>query len=354
MRTLRPLVPWTALALAAPLAALQDAAPPPAPDFERADHARPEAQLELYPSMGDADTLRRAAETLREPTVERTLWTIGQWLRQHLQRTEGPERWRTFDQMLAAGTFGDEAGHAVAFGALARACGIPTVWVKTLDADWIRDYVRDPEHFSAGWRGRVFLEVFADGAWRLFDPVELRIWPEYSVAARVLPTGRWAYDKGGDPRELVLPCDPRWAAQTRAFLSGFDVSLLPVTGGRRLRLEREVYVAADRPIADWIEKRCRELGLTVAWTFNADFDRFLHEAAGQILILTAVNGRVVLPPSWRPVVLPVGEEQLAELFRRNQYGVVRRELDDGTTVLLVYGQDADSLRRAVARMDPAR
>jgi hypothetical protein len=52
---------------------------------------------------------------------------------------------------------------------------------------------------------------------------------------RILPGNRYAYDKGGDPFDLVLSSRwELWKKQTRAYFRYFDLSNLPVGQGRTL------------------------------------------------------------------------------------------------------------------------
>ena len=129
--------------------------------------------------------------------------------------------------------FGGCADHAVVFTALARACGIPTVFVKTVDADWIRDFCTGKP--SSSWHGHIFLEVFVSGSWRLLDASAMKIYEECASAMRILSSDRFACDKGCVPYLLVLSLDwERWKQQTAAYFSSFDLAQLPVRGGRGL------------------------------------------------------------------------------------------------------------------------
>lgn len=104
---------------------------------------------------------RRVAATLDAGSNRETVAAICAWVEANLAYDpEVADTWRTLDEILADASYGSCADHSVITGALTRACGIPTVWVKTLDLDWIRE-------FRAGlrstWRGHVFLTLFLDG-----------------------------------------------------------------------------------------------------------------------------------------------------------------------------------------------
>ena len=150
-----------------------------------------------------------------------------------------PYEWRDFDRLVRDGNYGGCADYSVVFGSLARACGIPTVWVKTLDADWIREY---KTHGTEGtWSGHVFLEIFLHDRWLLLDDTQLVLYEEYDPKMRILPGNRYAYDKGGDPFDLVLSSRwELWKKETRAYFRDFDLSKLPVGKGKDLVHGRQV------------------------------------------------------------------------------------------------------------------
>lgn len=206
----------------------------PVPSCDRIDYSRPDAYLPLSAHFGSKDHVLEVAATISGRTPEEKLVSIHHWIQSHLAyKADAPYEWRDFDKLLRDGNYGGCADYSVVFGALARACGIPTVWVKTLDADWIRDYRARGREGS--WNGNVFLEVFLNKRWVLLDDVQMVLYEDYDPKMRILPGNRYAYDKGGDPFDLVLSSRWEiWKAQTRAFCRDFDLSRLPVGTGRDL------------------------------------------------------------------------------------------------------------------------
>ena len=207
-------------------------AEPPAPSFDRVQYDRPDDYLVLNESLGSAERIRAAAAPLKRSTPEKTLAAIHKWVNAELKYdAKAAYEYRDFDQACDAKVFGGCADYAVVFTALSRACGIPTVFVKTMDADWIREFRARGK--SGSWRGHVFLEVFIDGKWRLLEPGELRIYEDYDPKTRrLLPGERWAYDKGADPKEIVLSPDwERWKIADRRALQ----ELRPHPAPRRRR-----------------------------------------------------------------------------------------------------------------------
>src|SRR5262249_54847383 len=239
----------------------------PEPRFDRIDYSRPQDYLDLHKSLGDPARIRSLAITLKSDSPERTLLSIGRWMNSNLTcDNRAAYAWRDFDRVVDSKVYGGCADHALVFGALARACGVPTVWVKTMDADWIREFRSTGTCTS--WRGHVFLEVHIGGRWKLLDATGLRLYDHYDPAQRILPGGRYAYDKGGDPKAMVLSTDwERWKRQTAGYFADFDLRKLPVGEGRPLGA---VYVAANSPVWQAIAQRLKALGHS-SFSFNTDY-----------------------------------------------------------------------------------
>jgi hypothetical protein len=331
----------------------------PKPVFDRIDYSKPQDYLALPKSIGSKERILQVAAALKGKTPEDKLIAISRWIEGNLRYDpKCAYAWRNFDRIVAEGKYGGCADHAVVFGALARAGGIPCVWVKTQDVDWIREF-RANRGKCSSWRGHVFLEVSLRGRWVLLDASQLVLYEDYRTTERILPGNRYAYDKGSDPYELVL--SPRWELwkkQTAAYFADFDLSRLPLATqeGRSLRDRDGVFVAADTPVYKWIAKRCTDLGYRVRMTFNTDYGRILPRSRGNYLIVTRVGDRLVLDKDYHDPYLPWSAKELAALAARANQGVLRRRLDDGTKVYLVYGKDLDAIRRAIdsltLEMDP--
>src|SRR5687768_4790241 len=184
----KPLTLTVVLALAS--AVLADDAAPPKPSFERVRYDRPDDYLVPNSSLGDGDRIRAVATTLKRDKRERTLAAIHRWIAANLTYdANAAYEYRDFGQACDGKTYGGCADYAVVFTALSRACGVPTVFVKTMDADWIREFR------AAGtcttWRGHVFLEVFIDGKWKLLEPGRLTMYDDYDPRTRrILPGER--------------------------------------------------------------------------------------------------------------------------------------------------------------------
>ena len=319
----------------------------PAPSFTRIDYAHPDKYLVLLPSFGDPEHIRRLAAPLRAGSAEQTLNNIGRWIDRTLKYdAQAAYEYRDVDAACRLGVYGGCADHAIVFNALARACGIPAVFVKTMDVAWIREFRATGT--CRVWSGHVFLEVFLDGQWRLLDASSLELYDDYTPAIRILPGNRYAYDKGSDPRELILSPDwERWKRQTAAYFAGFDLGQLPVGSGRAVASADDVYVAADSPIWQAIVERSKKLGYQTRHSFNTDYDQILPKVRGKVLITTAVGDRIIPPADPYGDFLPLSPAEIHARSDRDGAGVARKRLDDGTRVILFYARDAAGLLKLV-------
>ena len=218
---------------------------PAIPCFDGIDYANPDDYLSLHASFVGSGSLQALTTYFMAPTPQEVLANIWRWIRNEFNAEENQTdyKWRTVTEIIGRKRYFGCAEHALVYGSLTRACRIPTVWVKSLDVQWIREFRRSGD-FDGG-SGHVFLEVFIQGEWRLLDATEDLLYDEYNPSSRLLPgsadDSRYAYDKGGDPRELILSLDwEPWVVQTKAFFSTFNLQLLDeanhavTSSGRRL------------------------------------------------------------------------------------------------------------------------
>ncbi len=318
----------------------------PKPRFDRVDYAHPGKYLDLPPKLGSAAAIRKAAADIKAATPRGKLGAIGAWITARLRNDPkmGYE-YRDFDRILADGTFGGCQDHAEVFGALARACGIPAVWVKTMDADWIRMFRRTGDR-NRTWSGHVFLEVHLDGKWALLDASASILYEDYDVRQRILPGNRFAYDKGGDYYELLMSDRwEDWKKQTAAHFADFDLAQLPVGEGAYLAPPGAVVVAGNNPAWQWAVDRVHELGLPSGGGGNAGFDEWIPRARDGWLVVLCQGGTTVLPEEYRGM-LPDGWEVAV---KGSASGVLRGKAPDGTRVVLVHAPDEVALRAELGK-----
>lgn len=319
------------------------------PSCDRIDYGSPELYLDLSNSLGDSSKITEIANGLKAQSPEKTLLSIARWMSENLTRSpDEAYSWRNFDNVMASKATASCADYALVVASLARACGIPTVFVKTMDVDWIHAFRKNGS--CETWDGHVFLEVHWKRKWRLFDPEAVKLYEDYDPAMRILPGLRYAYDKGSDPYQLVLSLDwEKWKKQTSDYFRNFELAKLPVGAGRDLGLEC-AFIAASSPIHQAIEKKCESFSLPVRATFNWKFDKYLKEARGQHLYIVCIGDQLVLEPEYYETHLPISYDRLMSNLSVGLSGVERKELSDGTKVTLLYAKDTFNMLKVIDKL----
>jgi len=335
--------------LGAPLAA--DEGPAPAPRLDRIDYAKPDAQRALGESLGVGRRTFGIARQLTKSDAKPvdTLARIVRWVDRNLKLDAVMAgRWRGVDQIVRDGSSGGAADRALVIGVLARAAGIPATWVKSLSTQWLID-VKSGRAAIDGAAAHVFLEVYLDGRWRLFDPRSARLYESYDPRAPRLPSGQRAYDKGGDPYALVLPNrGEQWRKQLRAYIDSVALAQLPWARSRDLLAPWRVYVAGKGGPANYARATAKALGYKVEKCINTNWDKELSEARGRTLIVVTYGLEPALPKQYHAAWLPKGYEQILAGRTKPAKGWIAHRRADGTRVILVTAKGYGPVELAVS------
>jgi RNA polymerase sigma factor (sigma-70 family) len=333
----------------------------PKPSFEWVDYSKPKAYLVLDKSLGNPDRIRKIAASLNGPTPDRKIIAISKWIDSHLKHDDAcAYAWRDFDAIVDDGRYGGCADHAVVFGALLRACDIPCVWVKTMDVDWIREFVGNHGR-CRNWRGHVYLEVYLHDRWMLLDATQLVLYENYQTTDHFFPGNRYAYDKGGNPYDLILSSRwDLWKKQTAAHFLHFDLNRLPLAfqQGKNLRDQGGVFITTITKMdqGDWTatwqqtSERCTKLGFPVRLSFRGDYARILPRTKGNYLIVTCIGDQLVLDEQLCATYLPWSLADLQTRLGRETQGLWRGQTRDGTRVVLVFAKDRQTLRAMIEKL----
>lgn len=325
------------LLVVALLAGIAFAEEPPAPRLDRVDYANPKSCLVALPSMGVAQRTQGIARQLAggggASTV--TLGKILRWVDRNLRLRKGAQpKWRGMDVLIQDSYSASEGDRMFAIGALARAAGIPTAWVKTVSTDWLLRAGKGSPLGAAD--ARTFLELYLDGRWQLFDAATAELYDNYDRSRRLLPGGYLAYDKGSDPRALVLDNRPQlFRAQLDRLVASFDKRRLPWSTSRDVLAPWRVYVTGQSGGATYAKEAARTLGFSVEAAFDSKWDVNLAKARGATLIVTSRGGKPVLPARYHATYLPRGWEGAYAKAAAGGKGWVAHKLADGTRVILV-------------------
>ncbi len=297
------------------------------PTVDTIDYASPQLYLDLPSSLGDREGIDKQALALKGRNDRATVRKILEWMEANLTYDgDKAYAWRNYDDVVRELCYGGCADQAITCGALLRAAGIPTVWVKTMDVAWIWDFKQGRPFES--WSGHVFLEVYVDGKWALLDAGAKMLYTNYSPQSRILPGNRFAYHKGNDPQRMIMSLQwEAWKEQTRAYFSALDPGLLPVDAGGGRSVVPQVFIAGNAPYYNVLSEMARGKGWKVRQSFNTEYDKYLPLARGNILLIETHRGVPIVAQELLEKHIPGAGAGL-----KSPNGTVEI---DGTTVIFV-------------------
>lgn len=307
------------------------------PRFDAIDYTNPARYLSWPDSLGDRDAIVAQASALKAESDLKTIRNILNWMEHQLKyEAKRAYAWRNCDDVLREKTYGGCADQGIVCGVLLKGAGIPAVWVKTMDVDWIWD-LKKGRPFKA-WSGHVFLEVWVDNKWMLLNPGGKLLYQDYRPQARILPGNRFAYDKGNDPKAMILSLQwEEWKRQTESYFRELDESLLPVDPNGGMDVNPAAFVAGNSPYYQVMSQMAAESGLTVKKQFNSDYDTLLPQARGHVLLVETHDGRPIIPLEVLEKHLPGSAEGL-----RQSDGTAR--LGETTVVFLEFSKSLHHLK----------
>ena len=265
------------------------------PNVESVDYANAQKYLAFPDSLGDRAAILQQAKKLKGESDLTTIRNVLVWMDQNL-KYDGTKayQWRNYDDVLREKAYGGCADQAIVCGVLLKGSGIPVVWVKSMDVSWIWDFKKGRPFTS--WSGHVFLEVFIQGKWSLLDPGAKTVYQNYSPKMRILSGQRLAYHKGNDPKDMIMSLQwEEWKRQTETYFREMDEALLPVDEKDATALLAKAYVIGNSPYYQAMTQMAVESGLQVVRSFNAEYDNYLPEAQGHVLLIETHKGKPILP-----------------------------------------------------------
>jgi len=264
------------------------------PDVESIDYSNPQKYLVIADSLGDQKAIIEQATKLKGNSEVKTINNVLTWMEQNLKYDDKiAYKWRNYDVVVQSKIYGGCADYGIVCGVLLKGAGIPVVWVKTMDVSWIWGFKKGRPFTS--WSGHVFLEVFVNGKWSLLDPGGKKLYQDYSPKMRILPGQRFAYDKGNDPKAMIMSLQwEEWKEQTAAYFKELDESLLPVDEKGFRPLVAWAYIIGNSPYYQVMSQMTAEAGLSVAKSFNTAYDTYLPEAEGQVLLIETHKGKPIV------------------------------------------------------------
>jgi hypothetical protein len=321
--------------------------PPQGRTPETIDYGKPDQYAKIPKKDGDAELIRKLAAPLKDKDPEQTFRNIHAMIARVPHVPEGwKAEYRDFGRLMKGFDHTGCASHALLFANLARACGIPAIYVNSARHEWIRNYVAKGERGS--FSGHVFLEVFVGGKWKLLDAQGMRIWDAHDTADPELPGGLLAYERGWDHYAMVNSTRrDDFIKEALYRWQGFDVTKLRRNENEGRSLLPETF--AITIAGEWkvLAKRTQ-----VKTSFDRGYwEEWKPKIRGKILWVTSFGGRVDIPKEEADAWLPMPLAQLRERARAGRSGVEQRRLDDGTLVVLLYAPGWNELMSLIWSAD---
>lgn len=113
---------------------------------------------------------------------------------------ERPEKFkRTAEEIIASGYYHGCSDVGTAIVSVLRRLGVPTIYVQAGRLDWIEKL--NNGDLDAEIYGHIFLEVYLEYGWWLYDPTFNLLYPDYDPNNLDLPRRYVAYAKSRDGHE---------------------------------------------------------------------------------------------------------------------------------------------------------
>ncbi len=161
--------------------------------FKNVDYSNPELFLQCGDQTRITPEIQQVADGFNDAKDISTVMEIFQWMRANLRLGDGEKFGRTSQEIITSGVYTGCTDMGLIFASLARAKGIPTVFLQTARADWI-------ELVSSGANpstinGHILVEVYLNGRWYLVDSTAGKLFLDYDNQNMSLGDGYYVFAK---------------------------------------------------------------------------------------------------------------------------------------------------------------
>lgn len=191
-------------------------------DVHRSD---PNVFLQVGDQTKITPAIRRVANGFNAKKDVSTLQQIFQWMRSNLRGGEGEKFARTADEIISSRIATGCTDYGLAFASLARAKGIPTVFVQSAKLDWIELLVHSAPGSSHSIHGHIYVEVYIDGKPYLVDSTAGKMFLGYNPSNLSLPDGYYAFAKSIEVWDSGVANESENSEAMRRLFGKFDLSL---------------------------------------------------------------------------------------------------------------------------------
>ncbi|RAM59312.1 hypothetical protein DS67_00400 [Mesotoga sp. SC_4PWA21] len=160
--------------------------------FLNVDYSYPELFLQCGPQTRITDEIAAIADQFNDNKNLSTIKEIYGWMMGNLRGVEGEKFGRTSHEIITTGGVTGCTDYGLAFVSLARAKGIPSVFIQTARIDWIEARKKSNSGMIVG---HILVEVYLEEKWYLVDSTSGRLYLNYDRNNFSLPDGYYVFAK---------------------------------------------------------------------------------------------------------------------------------------------------------------
>ena len=203
--------------------------------IQNADYADPAAFLQQGEQTRlTADILAIAGRFNNRKDVS-TLREISRWMRSNLSNGYADKFGRTAHQIVNSRLVTGCTDYGLVFAVLARAKGIPVVFVQSARIKWIKTVDRTGRQVRPVY-GHVFVEPYIKGQWYLVDSMAGFLYRDYDADNFCLPCGYYVFAKSIDVWDTGVRNTEENNLNMMRLFTGFDISRYQKRVYKRIRL----------------------------------------------------------------------------------------------------------------------
>lgn len=130
----------------------------------------------------------------------------------------------TAEEIFDRRTFSGCSDIGLAISPILRYKGVPTIYVESASIEWIKD-LQDNNDNKEFMRGHIFLEIYLDNKWYLYDPTFHLVYDNYDYNNLCLPRDYYVFAKGMNSFDLGVHSVKEEKELATNILKDFAVSI---------------------------------------------------------------------------------------------------------------------------------
>lgn len=127
------------------------------------------------------------------------------------------------EQIFDRRTFSGCSDIGLAISSILRYKSIPTVYVESASIEWIKDVQEDNDNKEL-MRGHIFLEIYLNNKWYLYDPTFHLIYDNYDYNNLCLPRDYYVFAKGMNSFDIGVHSVKDEKELAISILKDYDIS----------------------------------------------------------------------------------------------------------------------------------